>query len=150
VPFPEAVPEFTTPMAFPTARQVTFGKHPLVQRGFYNPLTNTVYLGEKGRTYAKTVIHEIGHAIWFRDMTPEQRQEWFKLDPEGGRGVGSLFSATSSFQNFAEDWARFLLQPTWYRTKFPDRYRFMVRLSGMEPSPQSSKLTIHKKIGRAR
>jgi Zn-dependent peptidase ImmA (M78 family) len=50
-------------------------------RGIYVDSQQTVYICDTGTTTEKeyTKLHEIGHYVWFRQLTDKQRADYKKL-----------------------------------------------------------------------
>jgi hypothetical protein len=70
-----------------------------------------------------TILHEVGHAVFFRLLVQETRSAWFSVT------AGSL--ATSNEQSrdpeeqFCNLYARYVLRPSLVRRRYPESYQFL-------------------------
>jgi hypothetical protein len=105
--------------------------------GFYDPLLNNIFIIPKQGD--GTLAHEVGHAIWFQDLSIWQRRAWCKQhNKELAKGKDAVIAVmvypTSCAHSFAEAFGEYESEPEVMRRSALDVYLFFRLLTGSEPS----------------
>jgi hypothetical protein len=122
-----------------------------------------ITLNPEGGRNEGTYIHELGHAIWSNDTTPENRLEWYKvhadlkdvpmsdkyLTPRFHNTLGRYLSGPNSgdnklsdpraLQTFAESMSLYATDPEYLKDVAPKMYEYFQKLSGFEYSRKKPK-----------
>lgn len=74
-----------------------------------------------------TLAHEVGHAIWFRDLTWVEQKQWFALHATNPSLVAVQVYADDPRHSFAEAFAEFICDPENDGRTAPDRLHLVRR-----------------------
>jgi hypothetical protein len=150
---PQHQPREWIPDMFSRAQQVRSSITPGFQgpaggdiQGIYDPPTSSILLkAQPLLPPAEVAGHEAGHAIYLRDLTPQQQAQWAQLH----RGALDLYHRTANLRNivrsvarypsdpphsFAETYGMYVNSPQELQKQSPDIYNFIRNLSGFEYS----------------
>jgi hypothetical protein len=125
-----------------------------------------ITLNPKGGRTERTYLHELGHAIWSNDTTPENKLEWYKVHadmkqvpmsdkyitpkfhntlgqylsgPNSGDHRRGLLSDPRALQTFAESMSLYATDPEYLKDVAPKMYEYFQKLSGFEYSRKKPK-----------
>lgn len=113
------------------------GKNHVPRKSWYGCYTHSGL--DAGRiviesTLPNTIIHEIGHSVWYKLLTPNETSAFEALrrskgDPQDWRSQWSRFvsnySKTNVKEDFAESYRAYVTNPVTLYTTAPDVYDFM-------------------------
>lgn len=100
------------------------------------------YPNSKKTMWARTLTHEVGHAVW-QDLTPKERASWetlhknfadYEPDTEDEHDSNSskvMYKYSDDpTHSFAEQWAHYVVRPSELKAENPEIYSFMKRIAG--------------------
>jgi hypothetical protein len=108
--------------------------------GFFDPLMDRIFVlpNAKDTTPDETLAHEVGHAIWFQDLSIWQKRAWCKQhNKELARGkdatIAVMVYPTSCAHSFAEAFGEYETEPKVMRSSAIEVYLYFRLLTGSEP-----------------
>jgi hypothetical protein len=109
--------------------------------GFFDPLMDRIFIlppSSADKTPDATLAHEVGHAIWFQDLSIWQKRAWCKQhNKELTRGkdmnIAVMVYPTSCAHSFAEAFSEYETEPKVMRSGAIEVYLFFRLLTGSEP-----------------
>jgi hypothetical protein len=109
--------------------------------GAFDPLLNRIFIlppNPNDPTPDETLAHEVGHAIWFQDLSVWQKRAWCKQhNRELARGkdmtIAVMVYPTSCAHSFAEAFGEYETEPKVMRSGAIEVYLFFRLLTGSEP-----------------
>jgi hypothetical protein len=109
--------------------------------GFFDPLMDRIYIlppSSVDKTPDATLAHEVGHAIWFQDLSIWQKRSWCKQhNKELARGKAATIAVmvypTSCAHSFAEAFGEYETEPKVMRSSAIEVYLYFRLLTGTEP-----------------
>lgn len=105
--------------------------------GFYRPKDDIIMLRPDAPPTGIASMHETGHAIWYRDLTPEQQQSWSKLHWAEMKRPNVPLSAVSTYpsdpsHSFAHAYGLYASDPLRLQKESPEAYNLIRSLSQFE------------------
>jgi len=102
-------------------------------------------------------MHELGHAIWFSDLSASHMDEWAKLHNSelqqlkkkyAGSGrwpwLGVTSSVDSPSQSFAESFSQYAIDPNYLKQHQPEVYKYFSKVLGFEYSRKTQPIPMEK------
>ena len=151
---PERQPYEWIPDVFPTAQKTTTQLVPKIGEpdpltgdrieGYYEPGSNTAKLVQKPYGAPNQIAgHELGHAIYRKELTDEQRNQWAQLHTDAVHRMKITNDPWKYFEpgvkypndpahSFAEAYGIYVNEPTYLQNRHPAVYNFIRDLAKFE------------------
>jgi hypothetical protein len=89
---------------------VTRGSNHMV--AFYSPYDSNIYVKKEYAANSNTIIHELGHNVWYTQMNSTQRDEFKKLNIV--EGASTEYGKTNVEEDFADSFTLFYMSYKYY------------------------------------